>query len=246
MRTFPDAQLTCEELLREIGHTNPPTDLVAVAALWPDLRVSEQDLEKEGYLIYLGAHGGELVIRSADPHTRKRFTFAHELGHWVLADRSNVKNEFGQLGCLMANGRNTREEMWCNEFAANLLMPCDNIQDYLVCDDMNIARKLTSGHNLFDVSEQAFLKRVADVKDWVILQLILGAYVHRVGFRYFRRGRSRDFVDHLVTELLEMTQGFERLTNNQIEMREHSAYAVLKFLGRDIATYIVCLVPRGS
>ena len=86
MPNLPDPEHTCEQVLEAVGHSAPPTDLNAVCSLWPDLEVDEEDLDKEGYLIPLGIHGAEILVRRSDPTTRKKFTLAHELGHWTLAN----------------------------------------------------------------------------------------------------------------------------------------------------------------
>ena len=61
MPAFPDAEKISTQLVREAKLSTPPVDLWAISALWPNLRVSEEDLDKEGYLIFLGSHGAELL-----------------------------------------------------------------------------------------------------------------------------------------------------------------------------------------
>ena len=74
MTNFPDPDQICDQILEAVGHTCPPTDLEAVCSLWPDLKVEEEDLDKEGYLIPLGVHGAEILLRRDDPPNRKKFT----------------------------------------------------------------------------------------------------------------------------------------------------------------------------
>ena len=73
MPNFPDPEHVCEQVLEAVGHSAPPTDLNAVCSLWPDLGVDEEDLDKEGYLIPLGALGAEILIKKSDPPARKKF-----------------------------------------------------------------------------------------------------------------------------------------------------------------------------
>ena len=42
MTSLPDAENVCEQLLKTVGHTRPPTDLTAVYSLWPDLEDDEE------------------------------------------------------------------------------------------------------------------------------------------------------------------------------------------------------------
>src|SRR5206468_6084969 len=90
-------------------------DLDRVVALWPELRVCESNLDREGYLIDLGRLGAEILVKSDDVPTRRRFTIAHELGHWILR-RSEAP------GFADAASHATLER-WCDQFAAGLLMP---------------------------------------------------------------------------------------------------------------------------
>ena len=75
MSHFSDPEQICEQVLRASGHSTPPTDLDAICSLWPDLKIGEEDLDKEGYLIPLGVHGAEILLRKSDPPTIKNLLF---------------------------------------------------------------------------------------------------------------------------------------------------------------------------
>jgi hypothetical protein len=92
-------------------------DLTASIEHWPLLRVSLDRLDGPGYLVYLGGLRGEILLRQQDPMTRRRYTLAHELGHWY------AKVELGRddaAGC-----RDPVLERWCEQFAAHILMPVE-------------------------------------------------------------------------------------------------------------------------
>jgi len=57
-----DPEKTALELLARTGQSGPPVDLDRVAALWPGLKISAENLEREGYLVDLGAQGAEIIV----------------------------------------------------------------------------------------------------------------------------------------------------------------------------------------
>jgi hypothetical protein len=213
MPSLPDAENVCEQLLEAVGHTEPPTDLTAVCSLWPDLEVDEEDLDKEGYLIPLGNLGAEILIRKRDPFTRKKFTLAHELGHWTLA---NLKA--GQVSLGGANGQSltirtehkkgNAEETWCNKFAACLLMPVGDVRNYLnEVGEGNLPEIISKGHSVFQVSEEAFLSRVPETIPVNIFEVVSSDGSVKVRRSYFNAFRRREQVKELLNRLLD---GFHR------------------------------------
>ena len=216
MPSLPDVENVCEQLLEAVGHTRPPTDLTAVCSLWPNLEVDEEDLDKEGYLIPLGNLGAEILIRRRDSITRKKFTLAHELGHWALA---NLKA--GQVSLGGTNGQSltirtehktgNAEEAWCNKFAAYLLMPVGDIRNYLNgVGEGNLPEKISKGHSVFQVSEEAFLSRVPEITPINIFEVVSSDASLKVRRSYFNAFRREEEVKEVLNELLG---GFHR-TNN--------------------------------
>jgi Zn-dependent peptidase ImmA (M78 family) len=74
--------------------------------------------------------GYQILILGSDHYYRKRFTMAHELGHFILH-----KNKLDKLRIIsdsdryQAEGITSEEEAEANEFAANILMPEDKIRE---------------------------------------------------------------------------------------------------------------------
>src|SRR3712207_2880332 len=108
---LPDPEKVAGELLARAGQIAPPVDLNRVVALWPGLEISADDLERPGYLLDLGARGGEIVVRDQDPPTRQRYTIAHELGHWVIREAGAPSREKGYT-----MGSDALIERWCDQF----------------------------------------------------------------------------------------------------------------------------------
>src|SRR5580692_7853535 len=84
MPVLPEAETTAGGLLLARGISAPPVDPESLAKLWPGLKISYEDLDGAGYFLDMGREGGEILVRRADVPVRKRYTLAHELGHWVI------------------------------------------------------------------------------------------------------------------------------------------------------------------
>lgn len=69
--------------------------------------------------------GGVLMgINSNDPPARRRFTIAHELGHYLL-EKKTVSIDYRDIN---HNPNKSETEVKIDEFAANLLMPFEFIK----------------------------------------------------------------------------------------------------------------------
>lgn len=85
---------------------------------WPNdvsgmIRKSEEDGGNSGYAIY---------VNGDHPEVRRRFTIAHEIGHFVL-HKSLIGDGIVEDGLMRAQGFSSRVEYQANQFAADLLMP---------------------------------------------------------------------------------------------------------------------------
>ena len=249
MARFPNAEEICSELIREAKCSPPPTDLEAISSLWPGLKVSEADLDKEGYLVFLGIQGAELIIRRADPPNRKRFTLAHELGHWVLSNTQDGRFSLDNHRPLVHSvhvSRQSPEEMWCNDFAANLLMPTGEIRRYVQGKVEDVTGRLATGHVAFRVSEQAFLSRVADVLGWIVVDLVCGKDLHRVGRQFVRRKKEPSSVDQTIKQLLDQTRQVVPFPGGCVKVPGFVAYGFPRTITRQASTYLVCLMTEES
>jgi Zn-dependent peptidase ImmA (M78 family) len=106
---------------------NAPTD-VARAADALGLKVYALELPKgiSGILKHDRSYStpSEYVIfvDSKEPAVRQRFTAAHEIGHFLL-HRDSIHGKVEDNYLLRAHGMSNRQEVEANEFAADLLMP---------------------------------------------------------------------------------------------------------------------------
>lgn len=125
----------------------PPVDLASVLANWPHLDVSVDDLDGDGYLIELGARAGQILLRRNAPLVRRRFTLAHELGHWVMNLSESTKLQMSASAL----------ERWCDEFARELLIPAHWLANSLMQEERPLATALKGLPALYNVSWPAML-----------------------------------------------------------------------------------------
>lgn len=76
-------------------------------------------------------HGGpvEVFVNASDGRVHQRFTLAHELGHYVKHRNEQNIGYVDERSELAAAGTN-QAEVWCNQFAAELLMPAAIVKKY--------------------------------------------------------------------------------------------------------------------
>ena len=141
-----------DDLLRAAGATREPVSLVDVVSTLnlSLIRAAREPFQSEAALIPLGdSHA--IVLRGTGDERRRRFTIAHEIGHFVLhADR--VAPERG--GKVNQAGR--AQEREADAFAAELLMPEHLVRQAVLEVGADSAR--LAGR--FEVSEQAMSVRL--------------------------------------------------------------------------------------
>jgi hypothetical protein len=149
-----DPELAAAGVLARADVTGAPVDPISLARLWPGLRIRVADLDGAGYLVDLDGRVGELLLRASDPPRRRRYTCAHELGHWVLATTHADRQS--------EQATRTVVERWCDRFAAALLMPRDLVIEDLAASSLAI-EVIAGLPRRFDVSSQAALLRASEV-----------------------------------------------------------------------------------
>lgn len=158
----PSVDVLVAAILDASHQTFAPVDLSAVCALWDGLNTTVEDLDGPGYLIDLGLGGGEILLRRADPAPRRRFTWAHEIGHWILAENcwdSPTSDELAREDPEPMRGI----ERWCDRFAGALLMPSPWIQLSETTPGEAVLRTSLQAARRFQVSQTAALTRVGEL-----------------------------------------------------------------------------------
>lgn len=108
-----------------------PVDPVSIARK-AGLRVLDAPLDDDtmGALIKQPGRDPTIVLNQGDSENRRRFTCAHEIGHFVR--RSEEADEYTtvDLRSSLSETSDDPEEIYANQFAACLLMPEDDVQTF--------------------------------------------------------------------------------------------------------------------
>ena len=104
------------------GGAELPVPVDAIAEDLLGLHVTEADLDGVSGLLYPARR--RIVVNAADPPARKRFTLAHELGHWICQCQDGPEVEvFCRAEDVTLDPAARAVEREANVFAAELLMP---------------------------------------------------------------------------------------------------------------------------
>lgn len=117
------------QLLRKVNITTPPINPREIIKQLPqEVLLQEADFSSEFDGCVFQKDGKAMIcLNAAIPsETRKNFTLAHELGHYVIPDHK--RNPKCQRQDIEAFDSITAEEAEANEFASELLMPESIIQ----------------------------------------------------------------------------------------------------------------------
>ena len=96
-------------------------DLVALAHKAGRLRIEDGGLDNAEGRIVAGLTGGTIRVKEGLNLGRRRFTIAHEIGHYILHPREGLDREDTAANFTLWN--DLGEETEANVFAAELLMP---------------------------------------------------------------------------------------------------------------------------
>ncbi len=153
-----------EKLRWQFCKDGPPYDPFKIAE---GLRVKVTMQPLHGMDGYTETGQGDCaVINSGASLTRRRFTLAHELGHVVLfrTAQAGLPLDFGRLVSNDRPHQDPAEEALCNEFAAALLLPREEVKSHVA------NRRITpdivlSVANSFGTSMHASARRLISLTD---------------------------------------------------------------------------------
>jgi Zn-dependent peptidase ImmA (M78 family) len=171
MNWMAKAARAAKRLIAEYDISKPPVDVERLAKR-EGLRVVEEKLESEiSGMLYLEGGSALILINQDDAPVRKRFSMAHELGHYKLHSSSSavfVDRRVRFRDASSSQGT-IKEEIEANNFAAELLMPEDFVLREAVrlrsrrrfpLSDEELIEELAS---IFQVSRQAMEVRLANL-----------------------------------------------------------------------------------
>lgn len=102
-----------------------------------------------------------LGVNQNHPNNRKRFTIAHEIGHYLLHSKDILHYDLEELDKVYFRAKSilSREETEANFFAAEILMP-DSLIDKCIDSGINSVEELAK---FFEVSEEAMRYRLINL-----------------------------------------------------------------------------------
>ena len=252
MTILVDPEQVSEQVLAAAGHKGPPADLEAVCSLWTSLDVHEEDLDQEGYLLSLGVLGAVILIRKDDPPTRKRFTLAHELGHWALANLEKGQVHYGNehtrtLPLRTNHKRQTPEEIWCNKFAGCLLMPAAEVRAYCNTQELtNLPNTVLEGHAIFRVSQEAFMSRISELTPISIFEVVSTDGNVKVRRKFLSRSTVEGPVSRALEQLLFEYEKTNDVPNGPIISNNCEVAATLIRRSRYTKSWLVTVKSIGK
>ncbi|MCL5318767.1 MAG: ImmA/IrrE family metallo-endopeptidase [Thaumarchaeota archaeon] len=127
------------QLRKEINYTKIPVDPVEIA-IQKGIEVREDDAE--GYTGMLLVVDGEALIavkRAIREPTRKKFTVAHELGHFTIPGHITPERTLFQCSDrdISNFGKANNREFEANWFASELLLPEEHFRERVQYKDLN-------------------------------------------------------------------------------------------------------------
>ena len=156
---FEECRREARGLLQKLMVEEPSEiDLMAVVGFLGGLTVEEGGLDGADGRILWGANGAAIRIKAGLWPGRKRFTLAHEIGHYVL-HKNNPQGRF-DTGHQFAIWNEANEEAEANIFAAEILMP-----DYLFTP--RLKRQSPSFRNLDQLAQDFSASRLSTSLQYV-------------------------------------------------------------------------------
>jgi Zn-dependent peptidase ImmA (M78 family) len=158
-----------EQLLSEFEVCSPPVPVERMATA-KGCVIRQSDLGEISGILVRSSSGSVIGVNKIHPETRRRFTIAHELGHFLLHQGEGVTYDEDFRVSLRSDQSSTGTdvaEIEANFFAASLLMPnglllADPRTKSIELEDSDATSDLAA---TFGVSTQAMTLRLARLID---------------------------------------------------------------------------------
>lgn len=161
MPTTAQIERKAWQQLREHELDVAPVDVEALAKAL-DVNVVFEHMENAvSAMLSIEDENANVVVNAGHPENRRRFSIAHELGHFMLhisddkhlfVDRNFFRNQASSVG-------ESRQEIEANAYAAALLMPARLIEEEL-SDEYDTELYIDELAEKFTVSEHAMTIRL--------------------------------------------------------------------------------------
>src|SRR5712692_9710333 len=222
---LPDPEVLADQILEVTSQRRPPTDVRAILGKWPQLSVLETELDGDGLFVDLGDVGGQILIKKDKQETRKRFTLAHELGHFLL--RHHIREQV----------KKQEMESWCNNFAAAILLPKLLVLRHLKAGGLRqLTERLREGPTVFQVSEKAFYLRITHLFPISVVNVLLSNSAVSVIDEYHSEQLQECLGDRKViwdSALENFLRGLADASAGQCQLSQHDRTWLARRIYRD-------------
>jgi len=153
--TLGQGKKTIEEVVQDVldksGIKKAPVDLTKILQKFKIDAEESSTIAAEGVLVYSKSQKwAGIKYRAGLTEGRRRFTIAHELGHYFL---ENV--EGGETSCSIdGEGNNKEQERQANSFASSLLMPTEWVRS-------SISQSIKGIEDVLSISKQFEVSQTA-------------------------------------------------------------------------------------
>lgn len=124
-----DSQLLLDTVWLGRGRRIPVDPIEIAHDLGIDVLEGPLDANVSAALIKRLGHDPQIVLNREDSRNRKRFSCAHELGHFYRRQDDQDQYEYVDFRDIFAASGTSDEEIYANEFGASLLMPEREVRD---------------------------------------------------------------------------------------------------------------------
>jgi Zn-dependent peptidase ImmA (M78 family) len=145
----PPAKWLVEELLEVSGQDSAPVD-VEVIARQLGFELRERQQPEDAVLI---RDTGEIFLKADAPRSRRRFSIAHEIAHYILGHEVAYARARGQ-------GDRPAERREADNFAAQLLMP----DEWVAKAHAELGGDFDEMKSRFEVSPQSMRIRLEELR----------------------------------------------------------------------------------
>jgi Zn-dependent peptidase ImmA (M78 family) len=159
MNPRAEATQEAERVLAEHWDDTIPVDPARIAqALGVRVVDAFLDPDVSGAIERRGGKEPSIYLNVSDPANRKRFTCAHEIGHFIKRSDETGEFEYIDYRDSLASTGQVAEERYANSFAAALLMPERHVRRF-----HDQGRDATEMARRFGVSKDAMVNRLKNL-----------------------------------------------------------------------------------
>lgn len=164
--SFESPESKARDILSAHWDMTLPVDVKGVAESI-GLDVEEENINWSGIAKYDEDNNGIVIVNKEDPEYRRRFTIAHEIGHFVLGHVEEGGHELRDQTKNYSLTFYNPKEVAANKFAAELLMPAFVVRKvFMSITSDDIIHDMAEKFAVSDKAMKIRLKMVGLLPNW--------------------------------------------------------------------------------